>query len=75
MVSDSAEPQTGQALKPSCWSVSKTSAMKAGRHRISRYTSIRPAKADVDAEVGTATMARCAWELVDIAIAATPHQQ
>jgi len=64
MVSDSAEPQTGQALKPSCWSVSKTSAMKARRHRINRYTSIRPAKADVDAGVDTATTARYAWEHV-----------
>ena len=75
MVSDSAEPQTGQARKPSCWSVSKTSAMKAARHRISRYTSIRPAKADVDAEADTATTARYAWERINIAVAATPHPQ
>src|ERR1700757_2480292 len=57
MVSDSAEPQTGHALRPSCWSVSKTSAMKAGGHRISSYTSIRPAEADVDGEAGAATTA------------------
>jgi hypothetical protein len=49
--------------------------MKAGRHRISRDTSIRPAKADVDAEAGTATTARCAWERMNIASAATPHHQ
>jgi hypothetical protein len=49
--------------------------MKAGRHRIGRYTSIRPAKADVDAEVDTATTARCAWERMIIASAATPHHQ
>jgi hypothetical protein len=49
--------------------------MKAGRHRIARYTSIRPAKADVGAEVGTAPTARCAWERMNIANAATPQHQ
>jgi hypothetical protein len=49
--------------------------MKAARHRISRYTSIRPAKADVDAEADTATTARYAWERINIAVAATPHPQ
>jgi hypothetical protein len=49
--------------------------MKTGRHRITRYTSIGPAKADVDAEVDTATTARYAWERMNIASAATPLDQ
>ena len=75
MVSDSAEPHTGHALRPSCWSVSKTSAMKAGRHRMSSYTSIRPVKANVDAEAGPAATAPCAWSASIAVSAATPHHQ
>ena len=33
MLSELAEPHWGHAVRPSCWSRSKTSAMNAGRHR------------------------------------------